>query len=166
MRGKLAALSLVSLVTVSVMPFLHGYEDTKLKSYPDSGGIYTICSGVTFIPEVGAVTPGMELSRAQCDDLDRAVASGFVMEVARLIKVPISVESMTAHATFAYNVGIPGYKKSFALKYTNQGRYEDGCKAMANWYRAGGKDCRIRSNNCAGLITRRSSEVRQCLSGV
>jgi len=162
---KVAATTLVAIVTAMAIPLLKKHEDTKLESYPDVVDVWTICSGVTSIPGVGAVTPGMRMTKQQCDDLDRAIAEGFTMEVAKRIKVPISAQSMLAHVTFAYNIGVYGYSRSAALRETNKGRHEDGCRAMMNWYRAGGKDCRIRESNCRGLITRRKSEVDLCLEG-
>lgn len=105
------------------------------------------------------------MTQAQCDDLDKATAAGFVAEVAKRLTEPVSEKQLIAHVTFAYNIGIRGYSTSKALRATNAGNPQAGCRAMMNWYTAGGKDCRIRSSNCPGLITRRQSEMNQCLEG-
>lgn len=165
MRKKFPPMLIAPLVAIATGAALSGYEGNELTSYPDSGGVYTICKGITYIPGIGPVTKDMKLTEAQCADLNKAISEGFTYKVAGLLKVNMSVDSQTAHTTFAYNVGIPGYSTSLALKLTNQGRYEEGCRAMGNWYRAGGKDCRIKANGCPGLITRRKSEIEQCLSG-
>lgn len=162
---KTTAVSLVAAVSAAVIPFLHIHEGTRLESYPDVGTVWTICSGVTTIAGK-PVKPGMKVTQAQCDDLDKATASGFVAEVATRINIPVSEKQLISHVTFAYNIGIGAYKKSKTLRYTNAGDPAAGCRAMMNFYTAGGKDCRIRSSNCPGLITRRQSEMNQCLEGL
>ena len=73
---------------------------------------------------------------------------------------------LAAHSSFAYNVGLPGYARSKTLALTNQGDDAGGCRAMGNWYAAGGKDCRQRSSGCYGLWQRRQAEIDLCLQGV
>lgn len=158
---KTIATSLIAAVCALAQPAIQLYEDTKTESYEDVVGVWTICSGVT-----KGIKPGMKMTKEQCADLDKATLAGFVGEVAKRISVPVSEDTLLAHVTFAYNIGIGGYNSSKTLRETNKGNGVAGCTAMLNWYTAGGKDCRILTNNCRGLITRRQSEVNLCLEGL
>lgn len=141
-------------------PALYRYENNVLKSYRDSGGVWTACEGVA-----GAI-PNHTYTKAECDRMNMKAKIVKVIGVTDKIKVPVTPELAAAHVTFAYNIGLGAYQKSQTLKLTNEGRLAEGCQAMMNFYRAGGMDCRIRANNCYGLITRRQQERDACLKGI
>lgn len=117
----------------------------------------------------------MEFTSEQCDDMTKATVTEFMTEVVGMIQVPIAAETLAAHASFAYNIGIEGYKRSTALRLTNADDTKGGCNAMMNWSALTIKkikyDCRIQQNQinvngCRGLINRRNEEIKLCLSGV
>lgn len=160
-KGKIAAATIAAALLAAI-PFIGDHEGDKLDSYEDVVGVWTICEGVT-----GAqIKPGLKMTKTQCDQLNQSTIGQFMTKVANRIAVPVSAETLAAHTSFAYNIGISGYSRSKTLKLTNAGRIADGCRAMANWETAGGRDCTIRSNNCYGVVQRRDDEIKLCLGGI
>jgi len=49
------------------------------------------------------------------------------------------------------------------VRQWNRGLYEEGCAAIKAYYYAQGRDCRIRENNCYGLVARREREYALCI---
>lgn len=153
--------ALATAAALIATPFIKIDEGERLVAYSDPVGIPTICSGAT-----EGVKLGMKMSKEECDELTEMLVSRFAADVGERIRVPVSPVTMAAHVRFAYNIGINAYSRSQALKKTNAGDIAGGCRAMLNWYTAGGRDCRIKQNGCYGLINRRNSEVKQCLAGI
>lgn len=153
--------TIIAAAMLIAAPFIGDHEGDKLDSYEDVAGVWTICEGVTG-PDI---KPGLKMTAEQCDSLNQSEIGQFMTKVADRITVPVSAETLAAHTSFAYNIGIAGYTGSKALKETNAGKISKGCKDMANWYTAGGMDCRNKANNCYGLIERRNDEIKLCLVG-
>lgn len=151
----------IALATLVAIPFIHDREGDKLESYEDVVGVWTICGGVTT-----GITPGVKMTQAQCDELTHSTIGKFMTQVASKIAVDVTPKTLAAHTSFAYNIGVSGYGSSKALKLTNAGDLADGCRAMGNWYTAGGRDCRVRANNCYGVVARRNDEIKLCLEGL
>ncbi len=158
-KAKISA-SIIAAAFVIVAPFLSSQEGNKLESYEDVVGVWTICKGVT-----QGIKPGMKKTDAECDALSEQTQKDFMSKVAASLTIIPSPALLAAHTSFAYNIGIGGYRSSRTLRETNTGNLEAGCRAMSNWYRAGGKDCRIRKNNCYGVIVRREAEINLCIAG-
>lgn len=142
------------------IPFITDREGESLKAYQDVVGVWTICHGETL-----GVKPGQTATKDECDALTTSRVGQFMLRVRELQTVSLPPAALAAHTSFAYNIGLAGYARSTTLRLTNAGQIEAGCRAMANWYTAGGKDCRVRSNGCYGLITRRNDEIALCVSG-
>lgn len=140
---------------------LKAKEGLRTEAYYDPVGVLTICFG-----ETKGVYEGMKLTQKQCEDMLKARAAGFMQNVQGLLKVELPPDTLAAHSHFAYNIGVAGYTRSTTRRLTNEGRLEEGCEAMMNWYRAGGRDCRIKANNCYGLIKRREFERDLCKQGL
>lgn len=143
------------------IPFIFPHEGEELQSYEDVVGVWTICSGIT-----AEVKPGMTKTKDECDALSKTTIARFAGAVSNKLTVEVSPPTLAAHTSFAYNIGMEGYGRSSALRLSNAGDLEGGCRAMMIWHTAGGKDCRIRENNCYGVITRRHDEIALCLSGI
>lgn len=146
---------------LSAIPFIVDREGESLVAYQDVGKVWTICNG-----ETQGVKQGDRRTAAECATLTQSRVGQFMHSVSVELKIPVAAPTLAAHTSFAYNVGLNGYRSSKTLRLTNQGHVAAGCLAMRNWYTAGGKDCRIKSNNCYGLINRRNDEIKLCLSGV
>lgn len=152
--------AIICAAMLIAIPFISKHEGTSLTSYQDIAGVYTICNGVAH------VQPGLTYTPEQCKKLTESKVGEFMEAVANSLTVDVSPQTLAAHTSFAYNIGLSGYKKSQTLKLTNVNRLVDGCRAMLNWYTAGGKDCRIHSNNCYGVYSRRMDEMNLCLKGI
>jgi len=153
--------TIIASALLILAPFLSDKEGNELEAYQDVVGVYTICGGVTL-----GVTKGMKLTEAECEALTSATTKEFLEQVAQKITAPVSPDTLAAHTSFAYNIGVGGYSRSKTLRLTNAGDLAGGCRAMGNWFLAGGKDCRIRENNCYGVINRRNAEIELCLGGL
>lgn len=143
---------------IVVIPFLKEHEGLSLKAYLDAARVWTICYGHAY------VSPGLRLSEKQCDALLKSDIIRYMKPVYDAMKYEPSPFVLAAHTSFAYNVGVAGYKKSQTLKITNTGDVVGGCKAMANWYKSDGRDCRI-DRKCRGVWNRRQDEIKLCLRG-
>lgn len=150
-----------SAALMMLVPMLEEKEGISTIAYQDVGGVWTICNG-----ETNGVYAGMQVTEEFCKKLTPKQASTFMMKVFHKLKFPVSLDTFVSHVSFAYNVGPYGYYGSQVLKLTNQGKVAEGCRAMMNWYKAGGKSCYLKSSKCPGLINRRKDEVRTCLRGL
>jgi GH24 family phage-related lysozyme (muramidase) len=57
-----------------------------------------------------------------------------------------------------YNIGPGKCFPSTFYQRINAGDRKGACEAIRWWIKDGGKDCRVRSNNCYGQVTRRDQE--------
>ncbi|WP_244581612.1 glycoside hydrolase family protein, partial [Escherichia coli] len=57
-----------------------------------------------------------------------------------------------------YNIGPGKCFPSTFYKRINAGDRKGACEAIRWWIKDGGRDCRIRSNNCYGQVSRRDQE--------
>lgn len=161
-KGKIITVSVIASSMLIAAPFIGDHEGDKLDSYEDVVGVWTVCEGVTGKD----VRAGEKLTKADCTSLDKSTIGQFMTKVASHITVPVSAETLAAHTSFAYNIGIAGYVRSSTLRLTNAGKIAQGCRAMARWETAGGRDCTVRENDCYGLVQRRNDEIKLCLGGV
>lgn len=140
--------------------FLHEREGDKLTAYRDGGGIYTACMGVT-----KGVKAGDRFTPEQCAKMDSDAVQTAADEVQRMVKVPMSEPQRAAVISFcAYNIGPGKCADSTFLRKLNAGDRVGACAEIKRWIRDGGKDCRIRSNNCYGQVIRREQESELCLA--
>jgi lysozyme len=133
-----------------------GYEGLSKTWYKDPVGIETVCYGHT-----GGIKFGIkhEYTDAECLELledDVKIASGFVLSYS---KVPLSQAELDAYSSFVYNVGGGAFSKSTLLRKLNSGDRIGACKELLRWVFADGKKLK-------GLVLRRKSESRLCLSGL
>ena len=70
-----------------------------------------------------------------------------------------------AYADLTYNVGAGAVCRSTIVPKLRAERYEDACNTILDFYKAGGKDCRVRANNCYGVWLDRQRMTRLCLTG-
>lgn len=143
--------------------FLNEKEGNKLVSYKDGSGIWTICRGITTI-DGKSVKQGMRMTESQCAVLNSKEAQKSLDWVKQNVKVPLNPIQQVGIASFCpYNIGPTKCKGSTFFKYLQKGDWKNACKQIPNWVFDGGRDCRIRSNNCAGQVVRREQEEYLCL---
>lgn len=144
--------------------FLDEKEGNRLNAYRDGSGSPTICRGLTVI-DGKPVVMGMTLTAAQCDRFNLAEAQKALALVERYITVPLSEPQKAGVASFcAYNIGIGKCRNSTFFRKMNAGDRAGACHEISKWIFDGGKDCRIRANNCAGQPERREAERELCLT--
>ena len=133
---------------------LHEREGLRLKPYLDTKGIPTIALGNTYYANGKKVTmndPALTLEQAQ--ELGKAAADKFALEVNKLVKSNINQNQFNALVSLAYNIGITGFKNSTVLRKVNinpnDGKIQD---AFMMWTKN------------PELVGRRKSEVKQYFS--
>lgn len=135
-------------------------EGTRFKAYPDTGGVWTICTGHT-----AGVRRGDRATEPECaaylqSDLGESV--DFVQERAG----PVGLFCKIAIADMHYNVGHGAVAKSTLLRRANAGDQLGAAEQFGRWVYVGGKDCRIAANDCGGIVVRRSIQRELCRVGL
>lgn len=150
---KRIGIATIVAAIIGATPFIVELEAEKLESYQDIAGVWTICSGETF-----GVDKDIRLSKEECRALTQSRIGMFILQITPFIQADLSADTLAAHTSFAYNIGVEGYKRSTTLRLTNMGDIIGGCKAMALWNKVGG-------NISKGLVNRRNKEIALCLKG-
>ncbi|MCP1107019.1 lysozyme [Serratia nevei] len=146
------------------LSLIKSYEDLRLSSYRDSGGIWTIGYGHS-----GEVRAGQTISELTALTLLQADVMECEALLHRIIEVPLNQGQFDALVSFLFNVG-PGkagvksglrYLKSGSpstlLRLLNAGRYQEAAEQFPLWAYAGGQ-------RLPGLLRRRREEQRLFLS--
>lgn len=133
-------------------------EGSSLTAYADQGGIWTICGGVTRV-NGKPVVKGMRLTREQCDRIDAAEQAKALAWVDRNVRIPLTSPQKVGIASFCpWNIGPGKCMPSTFFRKLNSGDRPGACAEIRRWIFDGGKDCRVRSNNCFGQVERRDQE--------
>ena len=119
--------------------FLDEKEGNHTMAYRDGSGIWTICRGATVV-DGKTVFPNMKLSKEKCDQVNAIERDKALAWVER------------------NNIGPGKCFPSTFYKRLNAGDRKGACEAIRWWIKDGGRDCRIRSNNCYGQVIRRDQE--------
>jgi lysozyme len=154
-RYAIAGLSLAATVAVGV---IYPHEGKVNHAYQDSIGVWTICRGHT-----QGVKKGDTATDAQCDQYFAEDMAVVERAYYRLVTRPQHPNTQAAVYSFIFNAGQGNFARSTMLKRLNVGDRHGACLEIAKWNRAGGRDCRIKKNNCRGLILRRQDEMSLCL---
>lgn len=135
-----------------------GYRDV---GYLDSVGVATVCYGHTATAEVG-----VRFTQEHCNRLLSQDIASFEKTVNQYVTVPLTQPMFDSLVSFCYNVGSYNCRTSTMFRILNQGDYVGAGKQFDRWVYAKGRDCRIRSNNCYGVYSRRMAEKALFLSGI
>lgn len=163
LKTKLSASMLALIAAGASAPvlmeqFQKEKEGTSLIAYQDQGGVWTICGGVTSV-NGKPVFKGMKLTRAQCDNIDKAEQAKALDWVEKNVHVPLTEPQKVGIASFCpWNIGPAKCFTSTFYRKLNAGNRLGACAEIKRWIWDGGKDCRIRSNNCFGQVQRRDQE--------
>lgn len=144
--------------------FLDEKEGARLRSYQDGVKIWTACRGVTHF-NGQAIRPNMVFTKQECADLDKTELFKALNELDEIVKVPLSEPARAGIASFCtYNLGGPKCRASTFIRLLNQGRpmRVRACAQIPLWIHDGGKDCRVRANQCFGQVERRDQEQELC----
>lgn len=138
------------------LAFFEGYEE---KPYYDSVGVLTVCEGITG-PKV---IKNKTYSRVECD----ALRNDYVQKMSAKMSSCIGGTALTeyewvAWGNFSYNVGEGAFCRSTAARMLREGKKYQACEQIKKWVFAKGRDCRIKANNCYGIVKRRAWENQTC----
>ncbi|QAU04387.1 lysozyme [Escherichia phage vB_EcoS_IME542] len=159
MKQKLAISAATAAAIYIAAPIIELVEGVEYKPYMDIAGIPTVCAGITG-PDV---VWGKRYSNRECRNLLEKHIQIHGKYVQDAVTYPISPETRAALISFSYNVGGSAMRKSTAVRFINQGKIEEGCKALGMWNKItkNGKKVVVK-----GLVNRRNEEIKLCLSGV
>lgn len=146
-----------SALTIATQ-FLHEREGFSLKPYRDGKGIWTNCMGNTH-----GVDPNRVMTEEECAEIDARNLQDAEDIVNQMVQIPLSEPAKAAVISFcAYNIGPTKCAPSTFMRKMNVGDIKGACAEIPKWIKDGGKDCRIRSNNCFGQVDRRTMERELC----
>ncbi|NIC29339.1 lysozyme [Serratia plymuthica] len=171
MKSKLSAAMLALIAAGASAPvmmaqFQDEKEGQRLTAYQDEGGIWTVCGGVTMV-NGQRVTKGMRLTAEQCKRIDAAEQKKALDWVDRNVKVTLTAPQKVGIASFCpWNIGPSKCFTSTFYKKLNAGDRPGACREIRRWIFDGGRDCRIRSNNCFGQVARRDQEAELACWGL
>ncbi|MDZ8739087.1 lysozyme [Escherichia coli] len=130
-------------------------EGTAYEPYYDTGGVLTVCNGITG-PDV---VPGKRYTPDECERLLQKHLAVYKKAVDRYVKVDMNNYQRAALISFSYNIGVDAFKKSTLLKKINKGDFKGACKEMDRWVYDNGRYIQ-------GLKNRRDIERAICEWGV
>ncbi len=165
----LAMIALSASAPTIYKQFLVEREGNSFSAYQDGQGLWTICGGLTRIYG-RPVRSDDELTQEVCDQLDAEEQARGLAEMRGLVRPEIwegmSPAAQAGTASFCvHNLGAGKCWGSTFLRLLNEGRRNEACAQITRWIFDGGKDCRIRSNNCYGQTERRPQEDELCMQG-
>lgn len=134
-------------------------EGQRYHAYLDSGGVPTICAGITKGVKLGDVETAEGCKRRNTE----AIAIG-LRDVQKCSGTLTSAPQtfLAGLGMFAFNIGGPKYCGSTAARLTRAGKYLEACQQLPRWRFVAGKDCLITASNCRGVIDRREIEQAVC----
>ncbi|QXV80816.1 endolysin [Veterinaerplatzvirus Jeanpiccard] len=159
MKQKLLISAATAAAIYIAAPLIELVEGVENETYIDIAGVKTVCAGVTG-PDV---VWGKTYSNSECRKLLEKHIQIHAKHVQNAVTHPIAPQTMAALISFSYNVGGHAMKNSTAIRLINQGKVEQGCKALGMWTKAtvNGKKVVVK-----GLVNRRNEEIKLCLSGL
>lgn len=129
-------------------------EGVRLRSYLDSGGIWTIGRGMT-----EGVTEGMVITPNQEEVMFAKTLVQYEQAVTRLVTVPLTQSQYDSLVSLVYNIGIGAFGKSTLLRLLNIVDYSGAADQFLRWDMDNGK-------HIPGLLKRRERERTMFLRGI
>ena len=131
---------------------IKSFEGLRLKSYRDSGGVWTIGYGHT-----QNVKENQEISEQQAEEYLKADLHWAEEAVEECVMVDVTPNQFAALVSFAYNVGSVSLRDSTLLMCINRKNFAGAADQFQRWIYAGG-------DVLEGLIRRREAEKALFLS--
>lgn len=115
-----------------VIPFLKKEEGCKLIAYTDQAGRVTIGWGHT-----GNIAPGTEWSQEQADSTLLEDVQSVLNQVAKVVRVPLNDNQLSAVVSFTFNLGISNLSRSGFLKMINLHKFDKAADQLLLWNHIG-----------------------------
>ncbi len=135
-------------------------EGCRLNAYQCSAFVYTAGLGHTKNVTASTVLTKQQVADYFIEDVAQAENS-----VDNAILRPALQHEYDMMVSFVYNLGAGNFKKSTLLKKFNRGENKSACGEYLRWIYVDGKNCQLKSSNCAGIVKRRQQEQKICLNG-
>ena len=132
------------------LDFIKQRESFRSEAYQDSGGIWTIGYGTTFI-DGKPVQPGMKITEQEALALKAKDIEKFENVVNKSVKVALSQNEFDALVSLAYNIGGGAFARSTLVRKLNAGDRAGATEEFKKWNKVEGKEVR-------GLTNRRNME--------
>lgn len=135
-------------------------ESCRLQAYVDpisKGEPITIGWGMTFRADGRKVVLGMTMTQDEADLEFCEILGRFALEVSQALTRTATDNQRAAMVSFAWNVGVAGFKGSSVLKAHNRGDYQAAARAFGLWNKA--RDPQGKLVEVAGLTARRAREA-------
>jgi lysozyme len=147
-RIKIAAISLSASALVGIASW-EGFRSTAYIPIP--GDVPTIGFGTTHGVKMGDTIDPVKALQRKISDISK-----FEGALKQCVKVPLHQREYDSYLSLAYNIGPTAFCNSTLVRLLNQGQYEEACKQILRWDRAGGRVV-------PGLTNRRQAEYKQCI---
>jgi len=128
------------------------FEGFSSKPYRDSGGVWTIGFGTTYINNVKVSHGTPSVSRDQALGLLKINVRGTEKMMRKMITGVLTQSKWDALVSLTYNIGIGNFQKSSVLKYINAGDIKKAAESFILW----NKDST--GKVLTGLVLRRKTE--------
>ncbi len=131
------------------------YEGLRLKAYPDpgtGGEPWTIGYGHTSSAGAPDVYEGLVITLSDANQIFDKDSAAFASEVENCVSVELNPNQLGALTSFAYNLGIPKFKRSSVLRAVEQGKGDEVARRLMTYNRAAGRVL-------PGLVKRRAAEA-------
>lgn len=138
-------------MTVEGLALIKRFEGLRLDAYRDAVGVWTIGYGHTSMAGAPEVREGLRISEADAHEILARDVDAFARGVRNLVKVELSDPQFSALVSFAYNVGLGGFKRSSVLTAVNASDFDAVPRRLNLWAKAGGRVL-------PGLVRRRAAE--------
>ncbi|WHR58398.1 glycoside hydrolase family protein [Acinetobacter haemolyticus] len=166
MQNKTKFYAVCLAASAAFFTSLIGYEGERLKPYRDSIGKPTIAVGATVYEDgtpVKMADPPITKERSR-QIMKHHVSKDEVAFRNSIKNARLSQAEYDLYLDFVYNFGQSNWNNSSMRTLLNQGRNREACERLLLWRNAGGRDCRIRSNNCYGVWARQLDRHSKCLA--
>lgn len=167
-KAKLAAW-LGAAAVAAAAGFIATEEGTVRGAYQDPLGVWTACTGETaYVVTPGDIRPGARFTKEQCTErLYESMWKHADPVIRCTAPATLSTGQKVAFLSLSYNMGGPNFcALTFLLAKAKAGDVAGSCAAISRYVMAnrGTVDCRIRSNDCYGIVLRRERERSICES--
>lgn len=134
------------------------HEGNRNGVYRDVNGVPTACRGLTG----PTIKVGMTFTDEQCRALESAYIATMAERMGHCVNVPLTFGEWVGYGSLAYNIGTDGFCHSSIVRYLKAGDHRGACARISLYVYSRKLDCRIRSNHCYGIVTRRAWERATC----
>lgn len=145
------------------IPLVKEFEGLQLTAYYCPAGVPTIGYGHTATVTHEDVKRKKRISQTEAERLLRSDLEKYANDLLKYVKVEPNVNQLAAFISFAFNVGVQGFRPSTVLKRHNEGDFQAAARAFGLWNKATVNGQKV---VLPGLTRRRAAEAALYLTPV